>query len=110
MSVYLPNLFVEHHPEVLHDLIARYPMATIVVATGEGLVANHVPLLLDPARGPHGTLIGHVARANPLWRLELDATSTLAIFHGAHAYVSPGWYATTRETGEVVPTWNYEVV
>jgi hypothetical protein len=26
------------------------------------------------------------------------------------AYVTPDWYATKRETGKVVPTWNYVAV
>jgi transcriptional regulator len=34
----------------------------------------------------------------------------LAIFGGPDRYISPAWYPTKAETGEVVPTWNYLVV
>src|SRR5262249_34938418 len=78
--------------------------------TPTGLAANHVPLLLDAPQGELGTLRGHVARANPIWReLSADAQA-LAIFHGPQGFVSPAWYATKRETGKVVPTWDYAVV
>ncbi|TIU07152.1 MAG: FMN-binding negative transcriptional regulator, partial [Mesorhizobium sp.] len=31
-------------------------------------------------------------------------------FQGTDAYVTPSWYETKRETGKVVPTWNYAIV
>jgi transcriptional regulator len=58
---------------------------------------------------PCGTLQGHIARANPLWRQAADA-EVLVIFHGPQAYVTPSWYPTKREHGKAVPTWNYAVV
>jgi transcriptional regulator len=67
--------------------------------------ASHLPFLLDRTAGPHGTLLGHVARANPHWR-ELAGQTALAVFSGPHAYVSPTWY----EAENVVPTWNYVAV
>ena len=67
--------------------------------------ASHLPLLLDRAAGPHGALVGHMARANPQWR-DLDGQPVLAVFSGPHAYVSPSWY----EAEGVVPTWNYVAV
>jgi transcriptional regulator len=75
-----------------------------------GLVANHVPFLLDRKRGPLGTLIGHVSRANPVWR-ELGATvPSVVMFQGPQAYITSGRYPGKAEHGEVVPTWNYVVV
>jgi transcriptional regulator len=95
---------------VLHGLISRFPLATLVAATPRGLDANHIPLVLDDARGERGTLRGHVAHANPFWR-EIEAGSAvLAIFQGDDRYISPSWYPTKRENGKVVPTWNYAVV
>jgi transcriptional regulator len=108
--VYLPGLFAENRTSVLYQFVERYSFATLIVNSGDGLVANHLPMLLDPARGTHGTLVGHVARANPLWRLPPSETPALAIFHGPHRYVSPTWYVSRATTGEVVPTWNYLVV
>lgn len=92
----------------LHALVRAQPLATLVVAQGGALHANHIPLYLDPARGPHGTLIGHVARANGLWPL-LPQTA-VAVFHGPQAYVSPSWYPSKAVDGKQVPTWNYAAV
>ena len=72
--------------------------------------ASHVPVLLDTARGPNGTLVGHISRANPQWQRSSPDIPALAIFTGSDAYISPSWYATKRETGKVVPTWNYVAV
>jgi transcriptional regulator len=108
--VYLPGLFAEKRTPVLHDFVERYSFATLIVHTREELVANHLPMLLDRARGPLGTLVGHVARANPVWRVPPSETPALAIFHGPHRYISPTWYVSRTTTREVVPTWNYGVV
>lgn len=85
------------------------PLATIVRSGANGLDADPVPLLYDTNEGTHGTLRGHVARANPLWR-DADGRDVLALFHGPQAYVSPGWYPSKAEHGKVVPTWNYVLV
>ena len=107
--MYLPSHFREDRVPVLHALIRAHPLATLVTLGPDGLVANHIPMEIDPG-GAFGVLRGHVSRANPLWqsaRLDVDA---LAIFQGAQGYVTPAWYATKAETGKVVPTWNYAVV
>ena len=65
---------------------------------------------IDPGPAPPGTLRGHVARANPVWRDFSRDVEVLAIFQGPQAYISPAWYETKRETGKVVPTYNYIVV
>lgn len=108
--VYLPAHFEDHDLPRMQALIGAHPLATLVTYGPDGIAANHVPLLLDPARGEHGTLIGHVARANDLWRDGFHAGDSLAIFHGPDAYISPNWYPTKLEAHEVVPTWNYAVV
>lgn len=89
--------------------VAAHPFATLVVAHGGAQHVNHVPLQLDATLGPYGTLVGHVARANGLWRL-LPQTGAVAVFHGPQAYVSPSWYPSKAEHGKAVPTWNYAVV
>lgn len=94
----------------MHDLIRARPLATLVTLSSQGLNANHVPMVLSESPAPFGTLRGHVAHVNPLWRDFADDTEALAIFHGPDAYISPSWYATKKETGRVVPTWNYAVV
>lgn len=108
--MYQPAHFVETRTEILHALVREYPLATLVTMGSDGLDANHIPLVLDPDPAPNGTLRGHVARANPVWREFSDAVDALAVFHGADAYISPSWYAAKQEHGRVVPTWNYAVV
>lgn len=107
--MYLPSHFEETRPETLHGLIRAHPLGLLVTQGGAGPQANPLPWLLDTAAGPHGTLRGHVARANPVWR-EADGAEVLAVFQGPQAYVSPGWYPAKAEHGKVVPTWNYTMV
>jgi transcriptional regulator len=84
-------------------------LANLVTSTADGPVATPLPLLLDESEGPRGTLYGHVAKANPQWRMP-PIGEALAIFMGPEAYVTPSWYVTKQETGKVVPTWNYIAV
>jgi transcriptional regulator len=105
--MYIPAAFRESRPQVLHALIGQHSFATLISQLEDGLFATHLPMLLDPARGEYGTLLGHVARANPHWRaFTADQRESLAIFQGPHAYISPSWYVSN----ETVPTWNYSAV
>jgi len=108
--MYQVAAFREERIDVMHALIRMYPLASLVTIADGVLEANHLPLLVDPEPAPYGTLRGHVARANPLWRQPHKDSEVLAIFQGPQAYVTPSWYPSKRETGEVVPTWNYAVV
>ena len=108
--MYVPNHFAESRVDVLHDLIRTHPFGALVVLASGGLDANHIPFEIDPEPAPFGTLRGHVARANPVWRDFSSQVDALVMFQGAHAYISPAWYATKKEHGKVVPTWNYAVV
>ncbi len=108
--VYLPPHFAETDPAVLQQLLADYPLGTLVTLSSEGLNANHLPFLFDPAMGPHGTLTGHVARNNVVWHDFVADHEALVIFQGPQAYISPNWYPTKQENHEVVPTHNYVVV
>lgn len=108
--MYLPKHFEESRPETLARFIEDHPLATLVVSGAEGLAADHIPLLLRRNTGPHGELIGHVARNNPLWQKATEGIDCLAIFHGGQHYISPNWYSTKAQDGKAVPTWNYEVV
>jgi transcriptional regulator len=108
--VYLPAHFEERRIDVLHGLIREQPLGTLVTMGSEGITANHVPFEVDPEPAPFGTLRAHVARANPVWRDHAPGAEALVIFQGASAYVSPSWYPSKRETGKVVPTYNYVVV
>ena len=102
--MYIPASFAEPDVTRLHDFMRRYSFAVLTSLQADGLVASHLPLLLDPGAGPQGHLFGHMARANSHWR---DVRGeVLAVFSGPHAYVSPSWY---EEPG-TVPTWNYVAV
>jgi len=106
MSLYTPSHFAMSDRVATARLIHDYPFATLVTpATPEPFV-SHLPLLFVADCEPHGTLLGHMARANPHWEHAGSVTS-IAIFHGPHAYVSPSWYA---EPAKAVPTWNYAAV
>jgi transcriptional regulator len=59
--------------------------------------------MLEEAEDGLGTLIGHMARANPQWKSWTEQTELLIVFPGPQAYISPGWYANPKN----VPTWNY---
>jgi transcriptional regulator len=108
--LYVPPLFKEDRIDVLHAAIRQSGLGTLVTLTADGLIASHVPMLLDPEPSPYGTLLGHVARPNPQARGAVAGVQALAIFQGPDAYVTPSWYATKRETGKVVPTWNYVAI
>lgn len=107
--MYTPPAFREDDPAELRAIMREARLATLVTATAEGLVATPLPLFLDAGEGAFGTLYGHMARANPQWRLE-PAGEALAIFAGPDAYVTPTFYPSKREHGKVVPTWNYAAV
>src|SRR5688500_13316046 len=99
--IYLPEHFDASEPEAMRDLIDRFPLATLVTTGPDGVSANHIPLILEAQRGPHGTLIGHVARNNNLWRDGFHEGQTLAVFQSMDAYISPNWYPSKQETHEV---------
>ncbi len=108
--MYLPQHFEESRTDELHRIIAAHPFAALVVSGPHGLDANHLPFLFDADAGEHGTLLAHVARANPLWQEARDGDPVLVIFQAENAYVSPNWYPSKHESHRQVPTWNYQVV
>ena len=102
--MYVPAAVREERGEVLWAFMRAHGFSTVVSCGGGGIVASHVPVVLDETRGKLGVLRSHVARANAQWR-EMGEEG-LVMFQGAHAYVSPTWY----ESKVAVPTWNYMVV
>jgi transcriptional regulator len=108
--VYIPRFNEETRLDVMHALIESQPFATLVTMSSSGLIASHIPMVLNRTEGPHGTLRCHLSRANKQWRDLTPSTEALAIFSGAHHYISPNWYPEKAEDGKVVPTWNYAVV
>lgn len=106
--MYLPKHFAVDDPAILAQLITEYPLATVVGNLENQLEVNHLPLMLSPDKTK---LHGHIARVNPLVKIASNPhPQVTAIFHGPNAYVTPAWYPSKKETGKVVPTWNYAVV
>lgn len=108
--MYTPSYFKLEDLASLHRQIDATRLATLVTFDETGLQASHIPLLLEPTQGPHGTLYGHLAKANPQWKALETGAQALLIFQGADAYISPSFYAAKAEHGKVVPTWNYLAV
>ncbi len=104
--MYIPSHFDQPDPARQREIMARYAFATVVTYDGAAPFATHMPVLHRATGGPHGTLLTHMARANPQWRHFADGREALFIFQGPHAYVSPSWYLTHP----AVPTWNYAAV
>lgn len=103
--MYIPPAFREDRPEVMAAMIAAHPLALLVSHGDGGLLADPVPMLWRDGR-----LIAHLARANPHADRLRSSGEVMAIFQGAHSYVTPAWYASKAEHGRVVPTWNYLTV
>lgn len=108
--MYSPSHFAENDQAGLHHLMQTHPFACIVMQTEQGLVANHIPLLLRRDADGNASLVGHVARANEVVKLAQNPIACLVIFQAAEHYISPNWYVSKAEDGKVVPTWNYSVV
>ncbi len=102
-----PKIFRQSDLAEIHGLIETHPLGALITNGADGLEANHIPFELDRDSGEFGTLLGHVARANPVWQTE--SQEVLVVFQGANHYVSPAWYASKQVHGKVVPTWNYVV-
>jgi transcriptional regulator len=104
--VYNPRSYRNESISELHEFVRRYNFAALFTHQGGESFATHLPFMIDPERGNLGTLVAHMARANPHWRAFAEAPPSLVVFSGPHAYISPAWY----QEQETVPTWNYTVV
>src|SRR6185312_10067881 len=111
-TMYQPPHHAEDRVEVIHALIRAHPLGLMVSNGADGPIANPLPFLLDAEVGPQGRLRAHLSKANQQWRqiAERPEEPVLVIFQGVDTYITPSWYATKRETGKVVPTWNYAIV
>ena len=108
--MYVPRAFAVDDIKILHQQMQASPLPVLVTHASQGLLASHVPMLLNPDEGPCGTLYGHLARANPHWQDLAQGTEALVIFAGEQAYISPTFYPGKADHGKAVPTWNYLAV
>ena len=107
--MYLPSYFEETRVEVLHQLMRERPLATLVTLGAAGLNANHLPFDSTRAAAQRHAALS-CRPGHPVWRDYSLGTEALVIFHGPQVYISPSWYETKKQSGEVVPTYNYAVV
>jgi transcriptional regulator len=109
--MYQPPHHREDRLDVLHALIRSHPLGMLISVGPDGEPeANVVPMLLDETRGDKGVLKCHIARANAQWKMLSASPRALVVFQGPQSYITPSWYQTKRDTGKVVPTWNYAMV
>jgi len=102
--------FREDRTEILHAAIHGLHFGVLVTHPESGFATSYLPWELDGTRGPHGTLVGHLARYNPQSQTPGNGVDALVLFQGPHAYVSPSWYPGKREDPRQVPTWDYLAV
>ena len=108
--MYIPAHFRADDDDV-RELLRNHGAADLITSTANGILATMLPFVYEepgssPEAGQHGRLLGHVARNNDQWRNPAQGDA-LVIVRGPDAYISPSWYATKRQHGRVVPTWNY---
>ena len=108
--MYIPTANSENRLPVLREMMAAHPLAAVVTLSADGMIATHMPLVLEDDGSEFGVLKGHVSRANPQWRNVASDVDALAIFSGPQHYISPNWYPGKLDDGKEVPTWNYVVV
>ena len=108
--MYIPEHFQERDLAVLQTLVRAHPLGTWVSEVNGVLEVNHLPFILDDKRGQFGTLVGHVARANGIWKVATSRVESVVVFQGPQGYITPSWYPSKHDHGRVVPTWNYAVV
>ena len=108
--MYQPPHFREDRRAVQHALIRAHPLGLLITAGPDGLQANPIPFLVDSKASDNGTLLAHLARANPQLQELARVEECLVVFQGPQQYITPSWYATKHESGKVVPTWNYITV
>lgn len=100
----------EHDLQRLHQHMLDTRLAVLVSHGEQGLLATHLPVLVDTAEGEFGTVYAHLARANRQWQDLDQGAEALLVFPGADAYVSPSYYPSKADNPKVVPTWNYLAV
>ena len=108
--MYIPKANEEKRISVMHELISAQPFGCLVTLGEAGLIASHIPMVLEHDGSMFGTLRAHISRANKQWSDLTPSVDALAIFSGDHHYISPSWYTGTKVHGKEVPTWNYVVV
>lgn len=107
--MHCPSMFREERLDLLHGLITKHPLATLITAGNNGLIANLIPFTFHFG-GEQGILRAHLARGNKQLDALREKAEVLVVFQGPECYVTPSWYPSKAENGKVVPTWNFAMV
>ncbi|WP_413699533.1 FMN-binding negative transcriptional regulator [Psychromonas sp. KJ10-10] len=107
--MHIPKIFQQDDPLLLQEIMVKYPFASLVTHSGDGVEVNHLPLYFYKSGG-NAVLQGHIAKANPLWKMLNEHLDVLVVFNGPNCYISPNFYPTKKDNGKAVPTWNYIAV
>lgn len=103
--MYIPDLYKNENQADIQNFIHQNGFAILVNQTNGKLWATHIPLVLEVNDKGNQILVGHLSKANPQAECFKSNAEVLAIFSGAHSYISSSWY-----DHENVPTWNYLAV
>ncbi len=103
--MHLPKAFAVDRDEIVVELARRSGFGHLVVSGDDGPQSTPLPFVVDPGGG---SVRAHLTRANPVWHA--GPCPALLIVPVTDTYISPSWYPSKADGGEVVPTWNYEVV
>ena len=104
-SLYVPKPQRVEDRRFLHDFMDEFAFADLITAS-PSLRITHIPVLLDRAAGPYGTILGHISRQNDQAKAFDGQHDAVIVFRGPHGYISPAWY----QNRQAVPTWNFAVV
>jgi transcriptional regulator len=102
--MYIPEIYLNENQAEIEQFIHENGFGILINQTKGKLWATHIPLLLEN-KNDQQILVGHISKLNPQADSFKTNDDVLAIFSGAHSYISSSWY-----DHENVPTWNYLAV
>ncbi len=103
--MYIPDLYLNQDKKAITAFIHEHSFGLLINQTNGKLTATHIPLALEINTEGKEILCGHLSKENPQWKGFTEKDQILAVFSGAHSYISSSWY-----DHENVPTWNYSAV
>jgi len=103
--MYIPDIYVNENRSEIIRFIEENSFAILVNQSNNKINATHIPLFIEKSDENQLILSGHISKLNPQSENFAENGTVLAIFSGAHSYISSSWYDY-----EEVPTWNYLAV
>lgn len=103
--MYIPDIYKNENQSEILRFIEENSFAILVNQSNDKINATHIPLLVEESDDKQLVLSGHISKLNPQSENFAENGTVLAIFSGAHSYISSSWYDY-----EEVPTWNYLAV